>query len=238
MRYSGRIVIISVVVILILALRIYGNLYYNVPSLQFPLIGVCIVFASWLLGTQYDKLKFFSEKDVLTTLYNRRFLLHIFPKVIASVDRKQEKLNLFFIDVDDFKIINDNRGHKIGDQVLQRIANVLILHSQKRDIVVRWAGDEFLILSPFSDDSSKTMMNNRIQNDVKLLSKEFNIAISVSIGTATYPNDAQTLDDLLHAADQDMYTLKSNKKNNPKVVVAKRKHMASTEYLVETKPEL
>jgi diguanylate cyclase (GGDEF)-like protein len=212
MKYSGRIVIISVVVILILAVRMYGILYYNYPPFRFPLIGVFIVFASWLLGTQYDKLKFLSEKDVLTTLYNRRFMLHNFPKLIASVDRKQEKLILYFIDVDDFKKINDTRGHKIGDQVLQRIANVLMLHSQKRDIVVRWAGDEFLVLSSFSDDRSKAMMNSRIQDELKLSSQEFNIAISVSIGTAAYPNEAQTLDDLLHAADQDMYTLKSDKK--------------------------
>jgi diguanylate cyclase (GGDEF)-like protein len=211
MKYSGRIVIISVVVILTSAIRIYGSLYYNYPPLQFPLIGVFLVFASWLLGTQYDKLKFLSEKDVLTTLYNRRFLLHTFPKLIASVDRKQEKLILYFIDVDDFKIINDTRGHEIGDQVLKRIANVLMLHSQKRDIVVRWAGDEFLILSPFSDDRSKEKMISLIQNELKLSSQEFNIAISVSIGTATYPNEAQTLDDLLHSADQDMYNLKSDK---------------------------
>jgi diguanylate cyclase (GGDEF)-like protein len=221
MKYSGRIVIISVVVILISAIRIYGSLYYNYPSLQFPLIGILIVFASWLLGTQYDKLKFLSEKDALTTLYNRRYMLHIFPKLIASGDRKQEKLILYFIDVDDFKIINDTRGHEIGDQVLQRIANVLMLHSQKRDIVARWAGDEFLILSPFSVDRSKAMMINRIENELKLLSQEFNIVISVSIGTAAYPNEAQTLDDLLHEADQNMYTLKSDKKNNPKVVMAK-----------------
>ncbi|NOU84351.1 diguanylate cyclase [Paenibacillus sp. LMG 31460] len=212
MKYSGRIVIISVVLILIVAIRMYGTLYYNYPSLQFPIIGIFIVFASWLLGTQYDKLKFLSEKDSLTTLYNRRFILETFPRLIASVDRKQEKLILYFIDVDNFKIINDTHGHKIGDQVLQRIANVLILHSEKRDLTARWAGDEFLILSTFSDACQRAMMINRIQNELKLASKEFNLDISVSIGTASYPDEAQTLDDLLHAADQDMYSLKSDRK--------------------------
>lgn len=192
----------------------YGTLYYNYPTLQFPIIGIFIVFASWLLGTQYDKLKFLSEKDSLTTLYNRRFVLETFPKLIASVDRKQEKLILYFIDVDNFKIINDTRGHKIGDQVLQRIANVLMLHAEKRDIIARWAGDEFLILSTFSDACQRAMMINRIQNELKLASKEFNLDISVSIGTASYPDEAQTLDDLLHAADQDMYSLKSDRENN------------------------
>jgi diguanylate cyclase (GGDEF)-like protein len=214
MKYTGRIVITSIVIILILFVRTYFILYYNFPLYQFPITGMFIVFASWLLGKQYDKLKFLSEKDVLTTLYNRRFMLHAFPKLFALVDRKQEKLILYFIDVDDFKIINDTRGHEIGDQVLQRIANILMLHSQKRDLVVRWAGDEFLILSPSYDDRSKAMMISRIQNELKLSSQEFNIAISASIGTAVYPNEAQTFDDLLHVADQDMYILKSDKKEN------------------------
>ncbi|WP_173187749.1 GGDEF domain-containing protein [Paenibacillus alginolyticus] len=212
MKYSGRIVIISFVIILILAIRIYGNLYYNYPSLQFPLFGIFVVLASWLLGTQYDKLKFLSEKDSLTTLYNRRFILDTFPKLVASVDKNQKKLILYFIDVDNFKIINDTCGHKIGDQVLHRIANVLMLHSEKKDKIARWAGDEFLILSTCSDTRQKEMRISRIQDELKAASQEFKLEISVSIGTAVYPDEAQTLDDLLHAADQDMYSLKSDRK--------------------------
>lgn len=206
---------------MIVSLRIYGTLYYHVPSLQFPLFGIIILIASWVLGTQYDKLKFLSEKDNLTTLYNRRYVLGIFPKLIASVDRKQEKLILYFIDVDNFKLVNDSRGHNIGDQVLQRIASVLMLHLQKRDIAARWAGDEFLILSTSSDAYKKELMISHIQNELKLASQEFDLEISVSIGTAVYPNEAKTLDDLLHAADLDMYALKSDRKNTNNLVAAK-----------------
>lgn len=183
-------------------------MYYNFPPFKFPLIGILIVLISWIFGLQYDKLRFLSEKDVLTTLNNRRFMLNTFPKIIAAVDRKQEKLILYFFDVDDFKTINDTLGHEVGDQVLQRIANVLMLHSHKKDILVRWAGDEFLVFSPFIDDHSKARMIRDIQNELKLSSEEFNTAISVSIGTALYPHEAATLDELIHAADQDMYTLK------------------------------
>ncbi|WP_167357014.1 GGDEF domain-containing protein [Paenibacillus pectinilyticus] len=206
---------------MIIAIRTYGFIYYDVPVFQFPLIGMCLIFAGWVLGTQYDKLKFFSEKDSLTMLYNRRFILNIFPKIIASVDRKQEKLILYFIDVDDFKIINDSRGHKIGDQVLQRIANVLMLHVHKRDFVARWAGDEFLILSTLSDADHHATMIRCIQNELQDASQAFQLEISVSIGTAMYPNEAQTLDDLLHVADQAMYSLKTDRKNHYKVTMAK-----------------
>jgi diguanylate cyclase (GGDEF)-like protein len=211
MKFSGR-SIVYIAVILSLTIKIYGILYYNYPIFNIPFIGIIIVFLSWLLGKQYDKVKFLSEKDVLTKLYNRRFMILNFPNLIAAVDRNQKKLILYFIDVDDFKIINDSMGHELGDQVLQRIANVLMLHSRKGDMVIRWAGDEFLILSPFSDDRNKVMMIRSIKNELKLSSQDFNIAISVSIGTAEYPNEAQTLDDLIHAADQNMYTLKSRKK--------------------------
>ncbi|CAN7174084.1 GGDEF domain-containing protein [Paenibacillus sp. LjRoot153] len=218
MKYSGRIVIISVVIVTIVALRTYGTMYYNFPTLQFPVAGVFILLASWVLGTQYDRLKFLSEKDNLTTLYNRRFILEAFPKLISSVERRRGQLILYFIDVDNFKLINDSRGHKIGDQVLQRIANVLLLDLQKKDLAARWAGDEFLILSASTDASKKAVLISHIQNELMLASREFNLEISVSIGTAVYPDEARSLDDLLHAADLDMYSLKSDRKNTNIVV--------------------
>ncbi|OAS19716.1 GGDEF domain-containing protein [Paenibacillus oryzisoli] len=222
MNYSGRIVIMSVVIVTIVALRSYGTIYYNFPTLQFPVIGIFFLLASWVLGTQYDRLKFLSEKDNLTTLYNRRFILEAFPKLITSVERRQGQLILYFIDVDDFKLINDSRGHKMGDQVLQRIANVLLLNLHKKDLAARWAGDEFLILSTSTDASKKEILISHIQNELKQASRDFNLNISVSIGTAVYPDEARTLDDLLYVADLDMYSLKSDRRNTRDEVVAAR----------------
>lgn len=119
MKYTGRIVIVSVAFVLILTIRIYGNVYYNYPLFQFPLFGIIATLSTWWLGGQYDKVKFLSEKDVLTKIYNRRFVIQIFPKILALVKRKNEKLSLLLIDVDNFKMINDTYGHEIGDQVLQ-----------------------------------------------------------------------------------------------------------------------
>ncbi|WNR44866.1 GGDEF domain-containing protein [Paenibacillus roseipurpureus] len=160
-------------------------------------------------------MKFLSEKDHLTTLYNRRFIQDAFPKLIASVDRKQAKLVLYFIDVDDFKLINDSCGHKIGDQVLQRIANILLLYGQKKDVAARWAGDEFLLLSTPSSAYTEEMLIAHMQRELAIASQEFQIDLSVSIGTAMYPDEAQTLEDLLHVADQDMYALKMGRKCQP-----------------------
>jgi diguanylate cyclase (GGDEF)-like protein len=211
MKYTGRIGLVTVAIIISLSLRIYAVYHYSFPPYQVPYTGIVILLVFWKLGEQYDKVKFFSEKDVLTKLNNRRFMIHTFPKLITTANRAQKRLILYFIDVDNFKTINDTHGHDFGDQVLQHIAKVLMFHSRKVDMVVRWAGDEFLIFSPFSDELSKETMINNIKNELQLTSNEVNMAISVSIGTATYPNNAQKLDDLIHEADLNMYKHKVHK---------------------------
>lgn len=94
---------------------------------------------------QYDKAKYFSEKDTLTGVYNRRFVEAIFPKLLAQVERKNEQLSLSIVDCNDFKPINDTYGHKIGDEVLITLSSLLAGEIRKSDIVARWGGDEFLI---------------------------------------------------------------------------------------------
>ena len=65
------------------------------------------------------------------------------------MDRKDEKLSLFFIDINDFKMINDQYGHQTGDVVLTHLSNLLVGTTSKREIVARFAGDEFIIIAPF-----------------------------------------------------------------------------------------
>lgn len=205
MKYTGRIGLVTLAIMISLALRTYAVFYYNFPMYQTPYIGVLLLLLFWKLGEQYDKVKFFSEKDVLTKLNNRRFMIHTYPKLSAKANRNQEKLILYFIDVDNFKLINDTYGHDIGDQVLKHIAKVLVFHTRKKDMVVRWAGDEFLIFSPFSHESDKESTLSNIKNDLILTLNDVTLTISISVGTATYPTDAQKLDDLIHVADSNMY---------------------------------
>jgi diguanylate cyclase (GGDEF)-like protein len=96
-----------------------------------------------------------------------------------------------------------------------------MLELQKKDLAARWAGDEFLILSTSSDATKKEVMISHIQKELKLASRDFNLDISVSIGTAVFPDEARTLDDLLHAADLDMYAFKTGRKHNRNEVPAK-----------------
>lgn len=225
MKYTGRIVLASISLSLISMWHLMN--YINEPrdyigyvlingNIIYEIVYILIVFLiSWLFGKQYDKAKFFAEKDVLTDVYNRRFILRIFPKLLAMVDRKRERLSLLIIDVNDFKKINDTYGHAIGDKVLQRISLILKATTRQSDIVARWGGDEFIIVAPFTDKSASLSMIKRIESELNELStKELNIEISTSIGIAVYPNNGNDLDDLIKGADQKMYRFKAKNKNN------------------------
>lgn len=126
--------------------------------------------------------------------------------------KRNKKLTLFLIDVDNFKNINDTLGHEIGDKVLQYISSILLSNTTKKEIIARWAGDEFLIISSYSKKEIDNLIIKQIKNELRKLSKEINIDVSVSIGTSVYPNDAKTLESLLSTADREMYKMKSLQK--------------------------
>ena len=214
MKYTGRIIVVVVALVFTLIIRGYGVLYYNYPTYHFPFISLGVLFVFWWLGKQYDMVKFLSEIDPLTNVYNRRYLFHTFPKFSVRIDRKDEKLILFFIDINHFKMINDHYGHETGDEVLKQLSNILVRTTSKKDIVARLAGDEFIIMTSFIEEKGRDQIMNQINNELIKISEELNMDFSVSIGTAVYPNDAKTLDRLLHIADQNMYKEKSLKEIN------------------------
>lgn len=163
----------------------------------------------WWLGKQYDRAKFYSEKDYLTGLYNRRFIDEIFTKIISSVDRKNEQLTVTILDCNNFKQINDTYGHKTGDLVLKNISSLLLNCVRNSDIIARWGGDEFIIISPYTDRSGTEVMLCRIEKELLELSQETEKEISVTAGIAVYPIDSKDLDDLIKMADVNMYSLKN-----------------------------
>ncbi|MFJ7724809.1 GGDEF domain-containing protein [Neobacillus sp. NPDC097160] len=107
-------------------------------------------------------------------------------------------------DINNFKTINDNFGHKEGDNLLKVLSSQLEKSVQDTDIVARWGGDEFIILSK-NNNTNETM--GRIHQNLKMISTTYK-EISVSAGTAIYPSDGKTLDDLLRVADKKMYNMK------------------------------
>ncbi|GIM46263.1 hypothetical protein DNHGIG_18120 [Collibacillus ludicampi] len=151
----------------------------------------------------------------MTELYNRRFVYKTFPKILAKAKKRNQRIQVFIVDVDDFKKINDSFGHEIGDSVLQSISTALLQNTRKTDIVARWGGDEFLII--LSCDDSLPFIE-RIEENLQKISNEIRRNISISIGNSIYPDNGGSLDDLIKNADKDMYKLKfSNKKGYPSI---------------------
>jgi diguanylate cyclase (GGDEF)-like protein len=222
MRYSGRISIVIIYITLVLGWHSFyflidyeGSYVFMIENGQYKWDLVFIPLLSpffWWLGFQYDKAKFLSQKDALTGLYNRRYISQSAPKLLAKMDKKIGNLTISVIDCNNFKQINDQHGHKIGDLILTRITKVLLNSTTEQDIVARWGGDEFLIVSPYSDSKRTRGISKKIEAGLFQLSKEMGMDISVSIGTAVYPSDACEMKELLIIADRNMYKRKSGVK--------------------------
>lgn len=211
MKYTGRI-LTAMLVFIVNCIYISYYLIIDGRIDIIEKIGLPItVLTAWWFGKQYDKAKFFSEKDPLTEVYNRRFIYKSFSKVITKSKKRNNKINILLIDINNFKKINDTYGHKEGDAVLKIVANTLRANQSKLEIIARWGGDEFLIVSPSAVCRDQTKMVEQIEFAVKKeLGKcpKLTSDLGISIGVATYPDQAKTLNDLVSIADSDMYKVK------------------------------
>jgi diguanylate cyclase (GGDEF)-like protein len=211
-KYKGRIITFLFVFFINLLYTFYYFLRDGYIDL-IEYIGYPILLPlAWWFGKQYDKAKYYSEKDPLTGIYNRRYVESAFTTIKSRLVQNGQSGAVLLLDVNDFKLVNDHLGHKSGDDYLIQITNQLMRSVRKTDIVARWGGDEFLILSPDihrKEDLDK--MLERIHRNLRQLS--FNdVKISVSIGSALFPKQGVCLEDLLKVADKNMYHIKSQKK--------------------------
>ncbi len=170
-------------------------------------------------------LKQLSEEDMLTKTSNRRYFEEKSSSILSECLRQQRNVGLLFIDVDDFKTINDSFGHRIGDQVLVKLADLLKYVSTlpevkaanlSVDMVSRLGGDEFaMIVSGMVTSETATIITKAI---LKGFAQPFNcdgteVNVTISIGVAIAPNCAKDLPTLLHAADNALYQSKAAGKN-------------------------
>ncbi|XFO67319.1 hypothetical protein SPSIL_035140 [Sporomusa silvacetica DSM 10669] len=148
MTYTGRIIGSSFIFALSFGLRVYAYYNFNLSFSYPPILGIVCCIVAWWMGKQYDRAKFYSEKDSLTGLYNRRYVDKVISSLLIQMNRKNAKLSICILDCDNFKYINDKYGHDKGDFVLQEFSRVLVATNKKSNIVARWGGDEFLIIAP------------------------------------------------------------------------------------------
>ena len=158
-----------------------------------------------------------STRDPLSGLYNRLSLIEKVNMLIEKSKESDLQFALLFLDLDNFKTINDSRGHEFGDKVLKRVSEVLLASVRDHDIVSRLGGDEFVIvLRDIEDDESILKVIERIQEGLMepVVFDNHKYRITCSIGIALYPKDGENVTELLKNADMAMYKSKELGKNN------------------------
>jgi diguanylate cyclase (GGDEF)-like protein len=154
-----------------------------------------------------------SFHDPLTGLKNRRFFVHNYHDECARSLRRKEAIFLLFLDIDNFKMVNDTYGHHLGDVVLKELGKYLSRKCRPYDIPVRWGGEEFLIFLRATDETAAVLYTERIRLGIESgLSPAISFPITVSIGVAQY-EDNDTLDQLCDRADRALYHAKQTGKN-------------------------
>ena len=167
------------------------------------------------------ELEMMAHYDFLTGLPNRAQFAKMLITSIAAAQKSKQWLILFFIDLDQFRSVNDSLGHHVGDQLLKNVADRLTGLVRTEDNVARLAGDEFtVLLAPENDQQSAIESASHVAKKIQSrLSENFqldemDLCISASIGIALYPKDGDCAEGLLKNADRSMYDVKQMGKNN------------------------
>lgn len=168
------------------------------------------------LKDQKDAFEHSAHYDSLTNLPNRLLFKDRLGQSLNKARRNKEGLAIFFIDLDRFKPINDELGHAVGDKVLQAIAQRLTTCVREMDTVARLGGDEFtVIMEGAKQPQSAAILASKINREITRVINvgQHNLTVSASIGISLYPDDGDSIDELLQNADLAMYRVKEESRD-------------------------
>lgn len=155
------------------------------------------------------QIKHMATHDTLTNIPNRNLFFDRLERAMANAHRQKEKLAVLFIDLDNFKAVNDRLGHDAGDHILKTTAKRLVTLLRGSDTVARFGGDEFVaILTNIKDIDIITDVVHKLKREIKVPTtfEQKAISVGVSIGLAVYPDHGTNGDQLIGMADRNMYT--------------------------------
>ncbi|MCB9229539.1 MAG: GGDEF domain-containing protein [Deltaproteobacteria bacterium] len=180
------------------------------PMLVFVIFGVYI-------GHLYNKIRKLADRDSLTGLLNQKSFYRIAEFMFAMAARRQEKIAVLMIDIDDFKKVNDFNNHLVGSYVLTEIAKIMRRSTRRSDILARFGGDEYIIFMNNASRQHTQSFAEKIREDIASSVFEwgrFQVNITVSIGLYIgLPDRERTLRDFVQAADASLYQAKAQGRN-------------------------
>ena len=186
------------------------------------LISLAFGIMSFLLISEVYKVRSLALRDPLTGLANRRLLADRMQQLAAMSERSGTGFDIFYVDLDGFKAVNDTYGHSVGDQLLIEVGRRLKGQVRQSDTVARVGGDEFIVLTPgdMERDGKQAFLTRLSENIAKIFEcPGARIDVNASIGSANFPADAGTVEDLLKVADGRMYVQKGSAKQNIKDIL-------------------
>ena len=164
----------------------------------------------------FDRTERLAITDGLTGLTNHRTFQERLEGQLAQAQRYGKRVSLLLCDVDHFKLVNDTYGHPAGDEVLRGLARTLVKEARAPDVVARYGGEEFAIIMPETDGAGAVVIAERIRDRVSRLvfeTPQGPLRVTISLGTATFPDDARAKADLVERTDGCLYHAKRHGRN-------------------------
>jgi diguanylate cyclase (GGDEF)-like protein len=168
--------------------------------------------AFWHLQQTQRELQDLAIHDPLTRVLNARAFSDRLTQELNRNRRYRHPVSLLYLDLDNFKALNDSRGHQTGDTVLRLVADAMRLAVRETDIVGRMGGDEFAVLMPETDGALADTVARRLNEGIKTAFPASPV-VSASIGIVSFDDTTATADDVLRRGDQAMYEAKRSGKD-------------------------
>ena len=192
---------------------LFRDEYFPLYFTKIEILNIAIRFLAtlliiWLarsLRRSQLRVNLLANTDSLTGLWNRRWARIVIEQSIAKLEESQEVFSVALIDVNDFKKVNDDRGHLVGDQVLTKVAQTLMSFTSTGSTFFRLGGDEFLVVSPKTDEVQMKQICSFIVKTVNQVMKDSGYPVTLSIGMATYSDKPKSVSEILHDVDLEMY---------------------------------
>ena len=157
--------------------------------------------------------------DPLTSVANRRAFYDFADRELNKARRYQTPISFLYLDIDNFKNINDHFGHRMGDELLRSVAETIKNSIRAIDLIVRFGGDEFGILLAETGAESAPQVVGKLKKNLLELVRDNGWPVTFSIGVTTFVNPPDRIDEMIDAADAQMYFAKRNGKNRTRYKV-------------------
>lgn len=195
-----------------------GRSYSHPGILAFNLIAQAAAFAlvAWLTASLHRSLRRereLSRVDPLTGLFNLRAFGELSEREVADCKRRAKAITVAYIDIDDFKKVNEALGHRGGDDALRRVGETLLATVRTHDIAARIGGDEFVLLLPDTDEGGARTVLERLRGELTRAFEGQSFRVTASVGAVVFVQAPSSLEEMLQGADRLMYEAKVSGKN-------------------------